>query len=431
MTIPAILKILFVFAAMLAAARLAVPLGLALVCGGIGLGFWAGHSPGQVGGDLLLALRSPLLWLFLGVISLVIEIGRYYTEERNAKTILEAVRRWGGRHGWMAGLMAVPSIIGLIPMPAGALVSAPFVQQASAHSRRSASWKTAVNYIFRHTWEFWWPLYPAVIVAMSVFRMDTWQFVLALAAYTPVSLAAGYWLLLRPHRAELAIPVEAASRPNRREGFLATILAVIVGGACLLPEVIRPLTPAMDPENRKMLAMLFGLAVALAMVAADEWRLPERRTFRKLAERKSLQTVVTVAGVMVFKSMLDRSGLLPLASRELIGSGVPLAAVVAALPFLAGMVTGIGVGYTATAFPLVVGLLNAEGSGLTPMATLALAMAFGYTGMMLSPVHLCLIMSRDYFSASSRLIYRHMVPVLGVIAAAGVVSYAVFSALGW
>lgn len=431
MDLPAIVKILVVFSAMLAVARIGVPLGLALVGGGIGLGFWAGHGVGLVWSDLLLALRSPLLWLFLGVITLVVEIGRYYTETRNAQTILNAVRRWGGRHGWMAGLMAVPSIIGLVPMPAGALFSAPFVERASAHSERSPAWKTAVNYLFRHTWEFWWPLYPAVIVAMSVFHMDTWRFVLTLAVLTPVSLVAGYWLLVRPHRAELATVSAPPAGREPREGFLVIVLVVIIGGACVLPGLIRPLVPAMDPENRKLLGMLVGLIVALTLVAADEWRLPERPTFRKLFERKSVQTIVTVAGVMVFKSMLDRSGLLPAASRELMASGVPLVATVAALPFLAGLVTGIGVGYTATSFPLVVGLLNAPGSGLTPMATLVLAMACGYTGMMLSPVHLCLIVSRDYFSASAAEVYRLMLPVLGVIAVSGIALYALFRAFGW
>ena len=101
------------------------------------------------------------------------------------------------------------------------------------------------------------------------------------------------------------------------------------------------------------------------------------------------------------------------------------------MPFLAGLVTGIGVGYAAASFPLVVGLLHADGSGLTPMSTVALAMSFGYTGMMLSPVHLCMIMSRDYFSAPSGPVYRLVVPYLGVIAATGIVLFLLFRALGW
>jgi hypothetical protein len=180
-----------------------------------------------------------------------------------------------------------------------------------------------------------------------------------------------------------------------------------------------------------MLAMLTGLVVALGMIAADEWRLPERRTFRKLGELKSLQTVATVAGVMVFKTMLDRSGLLPVAGRELVASGIPVAVTVAALPFLAGLVTGIGVGYTATSYPLVVGLMNVEGSGLTPMSTLVLASGFGYAGMMFSPVHLCLIMTRDYFSSSTAAVYRLVAPFLCAIMALAVLLYAVFGVLGW
>jgi hypothetical protein len=82
--------------------------------------------------------------------------------------------------------------------------------------------------------------------------------------------------------------------------------------------------------------------------------------------------------------------------------------IVAALPFLAGFVTGVASAIAGIAFPLVAGLLASGAGGLSPMATMALAFGFGYMGMMLSPIHLCLLMTRDYFSASLLPIYRQL-----------------------
>ena len=63
---------------------------------------------------------------------------------------------------------------------------------------------------------------------------------------------------------------------------------------------------------------------------------------------------------MIFQAMLDASGLLPEAGRQLSESMVPIEFVVGFLPFLAGLVTGIAIGFAGPAFPLVVGLIAAR-----------------------------------------------------------------------
>ena len=175
---PAIGKILIVFASILAVARLRVHLGPALVLGGCALNLWGGLSIKETTVNLGRSLVSPELCLLLLITAMIIELGRFITQDRNATAIVAATRRWGGKHGRAASLMALPAVVGLIPMPAGALFSAPLVQQAGDGVELSAEWKSAVNYWFRHVWEYWWPLYPGVIIAMQSFDMiETWRFV--------------------------------------------------------------------------------------------------------------------------------------------------------------------------------------------------------------------------------------------------------------
>lgn len=432
MTVPALARILIVFIAMLLASRLGLHLGAALILGGVGLGFWGGHAAPAVLGHLGHALTRSELWLFLVITGLIVEFGRYATEPRNADAIVSAIRRWGGRHGRAASLMAVPTVIGLIPMPAGALFSAPFVEQASAGVSQPPDWKSAVNYWFRHTLEYWWPLYPGIIVAMSVFGMETWRFIAGQLIFTPVALGAGYFFLIRPHLSLLASDrAQPAGASPRRITFVVMPLALVVSSAILLPFAFRALVPAMDGQLRRMVSMVIGLAAGMALIVWDERAEPRKRAFREMFRRKSLGVQFTVAGVLIFKSMLDSSGLLPLASRELLAWGIPIVCAVAVLPLLAGFVTGLGMGFTGTSFPLVVGLMNASGGALTPSATLALAYAFGYTGMILSPIHLCLVVTRDYFAASIGRIYARVLPPMAAVLASGIVVYNLYHALGW
>ena len=436
---PAIARILVVFAAVLALARIKVPLGLALILGGITLNLWAGLPVSTTLHNLGCAAADYDVWLLMFITVLIIELGRFMTEERNANELVAATRRWGGRHGRAASLMALPAVIGLIPMPAGALFSAPLVSQAGDGEGATPPWKTAVNYWFRHIWEYWWPLYPGVIVAMAVFQFEAWRFVAVQFLYTPVAVAAGFFFLIRPHVQRLMSDDPATDATSRRALFLLSPIAVVLLALFTMPLVLRPWVANSQAASTKMLSVVIGLVAAVGIIYGDELHrarlhhrtLWPRAMFSSLARRTSRSVLLSLAGVLIFKFMLDASDLLPLAGRELVAGRIPLVVAVAALPFLAGMVTGVAVGFTGVSFPLIVGLMNTEGSGLTPYATLVLAYGFGYMGMMLSPVHLCLVVTKDYFNAPMQHVYRQILPCALVVFTYCIGAHTLLSLLGW
>jgi len=423
---PAILKILLVFAGMLGLARLRLQLGAALVLGGLVLNLWAGVPVSDTAANFGRSLLHAELWLLLAITALIIEVGRFLTEKENADKMVAAVSRWGGRHGRAATLMAMPAVIGLAPMPAGALFSAPFVKQAGETVEGRADWKTAVNYWFRHVWEYWWPLYPGVIVAMSVFDMDPRRFMSIQFLFSPVAIAAGYFFLIRPNVRGLAASGSPEGGRSRDAIRLLLPIAAVVLALFLVPAPLASLFPRMGLSSRKMLAVVIGLLVGVAVVFVQEKN--RRRMFTTVLKPKSVSVMVSLGGVLIFKFLLGTSGLLPLAGEELIRSGIPLVLAVATLPFLAGLVTGVAVGFAGAALPLVVGLMAAEGSGLTPASTLVLAYGFGYAGMILSPVHLCLLVTKDYFAAPLRSVYPHLLPCVAVVMVYSVLAHVVLRA---
>jgi uncharacterized protein len=67
-------------------------------------------------------------------------------------------------------------------------------------------------------------------------------------------------------------------------------------------------------------------------------------------------------------------------------------------------------------FPLLLPLI---GAARPDMGMLAFAYAAGFAGVMFSPVHLCLVLTKDYFKAELSPIYRIMVlPETAVIVVA-------------
>ncbi|MCD6155855.1 MAG: DUF401 family protein, partial [Candidatus Atribacteria bacterium] len=86
----------------------------------------------------------------------------------------------------LAGVL-LPSLVGVLPMPGGALFSASLVKIATAPYAPGGEILAFTNYWFRHIWEFFLPLYPGVLLAASVSGIPvTWIMV----HHLPFSLIA-------------------------------------------------------------------------------------------------------------------------------------------------------------------------------------------------------------------------------------------------
>ena len=425
-----VFKILFVFVLILVANRARVPLGIALVLGGLTIDFWAGKGGAAVFADFLGSLGKPELWLLVLNITLILEFGYYMAYKPNSQAILAASRRLGGRHGRAVSLIVMPAAMGLVPMPGGALFSAPLVKETLRGSEVPAPWKVAVNYWFRHVFEFWWPLYPVVIVTFSIFSLDNWQFFSLQVPFTLVSLLCGWFFLLKRRLEVLADGAQEEQGENNR--LFAVLLPIIVVVLCtlFLPGIMGRLLPHGSATTHKLLAMSVGLVISLLLIARASRGDNDFRLFSNLVSEKTANVVFTLGGVMIFQAMLEASSLLPEAGWQLSRSMVPIEFVIAFLPFLAGLVTGIAIGFAGPSFPLVVGLISADPS-ISQASALVLAFTMGYVGMMLSPVHLCYILTRRYFSARLFPSYVYLLPCVLTVAAWGILVHVFLRLMGW
>jgi hypothetical protein len=57
------------------------------------------------------------------------------------------------------------------------------------------------------------------------------------------------------------------------------------------------------------------------------------------------------------------------------------------------------------------------------MAALVLAFSMGYAGMMLSPVHLCFLLTAEYFNTSLIKVYRYLLPCVLSVVSYGIIIY--------
>ena len=133
-----------------------------------------------------------------------------------------------------------------------------------------------------------------------------------------------------------------------------------------------------------------------------------------------------VASILIFKSVLEDSGAVAELSHEMVQRQTPLIPICVLLPFLVGIVDGITIAFVGATFPILISLIHAMDQTHLMLPYMMLALASGFAGVLLSPLHLCLLLSNEYFETGLMPVYRHMcIPLTALL----VVSIAYFGLL--
>jgi len=433
---PALLKIAVIFVLMLLAIRLKAPIGIALLGGAALLGILFQYPATDIGQALMRhsieADTINLLFLVVLILGLSEEMNVCGQLERIVDSVSALVR------GKRRTLVALPALIGLLPMPGGAVFSAPMVESVARENGVSPHRKTAINYWFRHIWEYWWPLYPGVILAISLTGTPQLKFMAAQIPFTFVAVASGVFFLLRTPELRVGPGSRSDATGKKNEGnnrrvrtFLGEVFPIIliVGGMIVLRVLSRVAWPEGTPPALEQTPLIISIVLGIGWVAATN-RLSAKQVVGSLFGKGTPKMIVLVFGVMLFKGLREDSGAVEHLTTEMQDWGIPLTGVAMFVPFVAGLVTGIAVGFVGASFPLVVSLIHAQGVSDQMVAYTALAYGFGYMGMMLSPVHLCFVLTKEYFSASMARAYRAFAGPAACIFAASVVMFLVYRALG-
>lgn len=402
----ALLKVASVFAAVvLTMKKRWVPLGVSLSAGGLAIALLMGKAPGWVLGELAGGLDGILFSShtgeFVAVMGMIVALS-YVLDRAGQIGRLTSAFRTCFRSPRVT-LASLPAILGLLPMPGGALFSAPMVEASAAGTGLDAEDKALVNYWYRHVWEYAWPLYPGVLFAAQLMHREVRSVSVAQAPLCLAAIAGGLVFLGRA--ATVPEPPGAAGR-GRAFGHVAVVLlpfALIFGlylGARL----------------DLVLSVGAGLAFAcLWHLAAGNLR-PGGLLRAIFANPGVLDMMLLGYGAKVFGEFMLRSGAIGGIAELFQSLHLPVLLLAVALPLVVGFFAGMTIVYVMTTFPL---LLAYPGVSENPIPLLTLAFSAGFCGTLLSPVHSCLVMSTRYFRSDLLEPMRRMLIPCGIVLATG------------
>ncbi|MCK5526249.1 MAG: DUF401 family protein [Candidatus Latescibacteria bacterium] len=379
------LKVLLAFSLIIVLLRIKWPLGTSMLVGAAVLALLYGQGPSGLAEIGRLTLSDRLTIELIVILTLITAFSAVLRESGTLDRLTSSLKQLA--HSTRLVAAGLPALIGLLPMPGGALFSAPMVDSAFEGIPLSAERKSFINHWFRHIWEYCWPLYPGVILTVELTGYELGRFILYQLPLTAVAIIAGTWASLR----HIPAPVTAHQAETHdhpiRQGFVSflPILVVIVLSIGLGLHLI--------------IAFLIGIALSLWM-GRNHFEHPIRSV---LLKSLSLNTVVLIVGIMAFKQTLESTGVIGSMADTFARYGIPPFPLFIIIPFLVGLVSGLTIAPVGVAFPIIFPLIDLTGNGI---GYVVLAYASGFAGVILSPVHLCLILTREYFHAEMGGIYR-------------------------
>ena len=406
--IPAYIKVGLALAGILLANRFGLSLGFAILLFSVVLSIWSGTGMSGIWFQVA-SFEDSENYLLPVVILLLLFFTAALDQTGRMERTVSALKNWiKSKKILLAGL---PALVGLLPMPAGALFSAPMVASVDSQEDLDPQHKAAINYWFRHIWEYWWPLYPGVLLAITYSGLPAALFYLIQIPFTLVAAIAGYFFILRKIKIKTS---NETNMGNLDRGALFSALGPI--GLLVILSVIGSvilISMGVTGSLSSLIAMLVGLILAIVTTFVGHtaaWT-PSLAFFKK---SNTWLMIILVIGIQAFssvlKSPLDVGGttLVTLMRDEFIHVGIPILAVIVLLPFISGMVTGTAFGFVGASFPIVFALVGQNPTLGVSTSTTACAYAFGYIGMMISPIHACFVVTCEYFKSPIVGTYRYI-----------------------
>jgi len=289
--------------------------------------------------------------------------------------------------------MVVPSIIGFLPMPGGALLSAPLVDSSTKGMNISQEFKTFINYWFRHVWEFIWPIYAGLLLFQAMSSIPLKKIILFQSPFTLFNIISGVVITIwyfNKHNVK--------KNPVKTKSKIFGIMKDFTNGVWPIAAVILLYFILSIP--------LYISLIAVVIVVIFVVGLSFEEVFKYLFNKSFFRIVFLISSVMIFQRIIKISNAFEMFNT--MDLSLTLIILISFfVSFAMGFLTGVNTAFIAIAYPILAPLVG----GLTGELYISLYIYIsGFAGILLSPTHLCLILTNEYFNSSLYKVYKYLLP---------------------
>ena len=288
-------------------------------------------------------------------------------------------------------LAVMPAFLGLLPSLGGARFSAPIVEEASKELPLTQEHRAAINFWFRHIFEFSSPIIPGMIMACNIAGVSYSDFIMHLCWLTVLAFAAGWLVLITPIKTDgmTSFQEDQEERSQNTQDLWLSLSPVVL---------------------TFVLVVFFNLNASVGMAVVTVGLFFVLRFTKRFVSLKEValgaldwKMFFNVICILYFIQILTVTNVLQEIVVAFQNSPLPVPVIIGCVSFIIGVLTGMSQGHVAIVMPIVAAMATGN------LNLAGVAMAFGVAGQMLTPTHMCLVVTVDYFKSN---FFKTLQPVL-------------------
>jgi len=302
----------------------------------------------------------------------------------------------------------IPSIIGMLPIPGGAIFSAPIIYPIGKKMNMTGAQMTSMNIYYRHLWYFSFPFLPSLIIASSLSGIQISSIAIMHLPIVAIMILIGWFyyksnISSQKNISDDNLPKKLVNKTVKTKITWKQLLKV------MSPFIIVIVLPIISPIEFIM-SLLIGIIFVIT-IKRDKFKL------KMIVDGFDTKLTLGVAGIMIFRAFIGNSNGVYNITNIFIEAGIPLIILAIVIPFIVGILTGNQTGAIGIVYPILL-ILFTESSHYNLWHMIIYSSS--YFGYILSPFHLCNLLTIEYFDTTLIKYYKEiMVPFFS--AAVGVI----------
>lgn len=327
------------------------------------------------------------------LMTLILMLAKCMQETKAITRLIDSLRTIFTKGGTIA---VIPAVYGLMPIPGGALFSAPLIDHEGTKYGLTQDNKNVLNVWFRH---LWFPIFPLsqtmiLIVSAQFSNVPIQNLILADIPFFIAYLLIGYLYMRRYMR-------QKPPRPTTQNKDYT-------GLKFLLPPII-PLPfyalifVGLNETESFIVGVTVGIILLFILTKTDL-----KTSLHTLRKSLSWNLAAAIFAIMIFRQMIQRSQVDTFISQGMQTLAIPALAAIILIPLIIALLIGSDFASVALSYPLIAPLIAI--SGVTVLGCTCLVFISVLIGYLISPIHLCNVLSSDYLHTDVTRMYKMYIP---------------------
>ena len=304
----------------------------------------------------------------------------------------------------------IPAIYGLMPVPGGALFSAPLVDKEGDKFNLTKNQKNFLNVWFRH---IWFPIYPISSAMILICDKDftglkanipLYKIILADIPSFLVFIFIGMLLLhlFKKHTMNSDKPVKKEFKNLLY--LLVPTIPIILYVTLYLISISLYSFPIYEYQKR---IFIFGIMLSFVFLFYMT-NVSYQKYYEILKKVFSLKIAIAIIGIMIYREMFNTTGINHILANLIQSSSFPPIFIIIMVPFLLGIITGYNLGAIALSYVVIQPLFAATNIDIIGLTSIIFISSLA--GYLISPIHLCNVVSSDHFETDTTRMYKTYIP---------------------